>query len=132
VNDVVPNIEVREFSVRTPGRIEHIGVRPRDWNEIREGLGSCQKANSWLGNCAWTMVGGTIGGVFGVFALWAVEKVSSVIWSLMIGATVVMVILGVVIFALDYHLGKHVKDSVEKLRGKMDSIVEESDRKDAI
>ena len=132
MTDPGSNIEAREFSVRTPARIEHIGVRPRDWEEIKDGIGSCQKANGWLGNFAWTMVGGTIGGVFGIFALRTVEAVSPVIWAFMIGGTAVMAFLGVITFLLDYQLGRGVKDAVQKLRDKMDSIVKESDRKDAI
>lgn len=132
MTDVGSNLEVREFSVRTPGRIEHIGVRRRDWDEIKEDIGSCQKGNGWLGNCAWTMVGGTIGGILGMIALSNVAQASTEVWTLFMGATFVMFFLGSVTFVLDHQLGKNAQDAVDKLRQKMDSIVEESDRKDAI
>lgn len=132
MTDVGSDLEAREFSVRTPGRIEHIGVRPRDWDEIKEGLGSCQKANGWLGNCAWTMVGATIGGLMGMLALRTVENVAPAIWAALCGATAVTLVLAVLTFVLDWQLGKGVEAAVGKLRRKMDSIVEESDRKDAI
>lgn len=132
MTDAGPNLEAREFSVRTPGRIEHIGVRRRDWDEIKDGIGNCQKSNGWLSNCSWTLVGGTIGGAFGVLALKTATAVSPLIWVSMSGATFVMAALAVIVFVLDRQLGKGVEDSVSKLRKKMDSIVQESDREDAI
>lgn len=75
---------------------------------------------------------GAIGGVFGLIALTATSEVPGLVWTAMWAGTIALIICCVVTFLIDNQLNKTSTSTVQKLRLKMDAIVSESDRKDAI
>lgn len=123
------DIEERKFVVQSPGRIEHLAVRKRDWKTIYDSLGQCEPPLTWTSALGWSAVGAGVGGVFSWIGIKDTDA-SPLLKSATGVAAICLVVLGVVCLIISREIAKATTKMVDRIRTQMDDIAAESDREE--
>ena len=123
------SIEERKFVVQSPGRIEHLAVRKRDWKTIYDSIMDCEPKLIWASALGWGALGAGIGGLFSYAGIKDTDA-SAFIKSASIVAAIALIAIGIICLLMSREMTKTAKSAAARIRLQMDAIQEESDREE--
>ncbi|MFY0400780.1 hypothetical protein [Brevundimonas naejangsanensis] len=122
-------MEQRKFVVQSPGRIEHLAVRKRDWKMIYDSVLDCEPRLVWSSALGWASLGAGAGGFFSYAGI-RETNASEFLKSTSLAAAIALVFLGGICLLMSREFAKTAKNTAARIRGQMDDIQAESDREE--